>query len=614
MTEKHPLHLKLPTLQTSSEVKAAVARRERHSGATLPNDPSARIEAYMDRLEKVFLNPDAKVRKRNLELVRDAIYDTLIIKRENFPESYFDLQKRVARERGEHIEEIPQHVREQMIETAREDQKASLDAWMEYLTSDDAVYPAWFKWYAWTQVTKLSQFDKERGEFKRRTDSTVAPFPDIYREPLAQIADLYERVRNDNKDIEARSEFDKKFPSLYAELIAQSLATSMESREEVRGTWVTYAQGERGAAEKLFQSLEGKGTGWCTAGRSTAEAQIRSGDFHVYYTNDANGNPMQPRLAIRMEGRDRIGEVRGILPQQGVEPLLEDTLEAKLAEFGTEADAYRKKSSDMRLLTRLEYKTQHKEPLTRDELVFLYEINTRIEGFGYGRDPRIAELRVTRIPQEDAPIVLNCAPGEIAWSKDEYDRTPSQFKSYIGPLFEGIFQTGLEHIYTSFPEGGIRERKITIGGKDRKKLAAALKKAEIEVTSWAEDLMSKKEFAPSKKEEQANLVMLTVGDLGFARGATTDEVYAATQRLGLELCPPEVGPQLRLQYDDQPQGEYIYVGMPQITGSGGYPYVFYVKRDGDERWLRARNADPRSRWNADRRFVFRKSSLGTSTP
>jgi len=40
------------------------------------------------------------------------IYDALIIKRDNFPESYFELQKRIARERGQAVEEIPENVRE----------------------------------------------------------------------------------------------------------------------------------------------------------------------------------------------------------------------------------------------------------------------------------------------------------------------------------------------------------------------------------------------------------------------------------------------------------------------------------------------------------------------
>lgn len=298
--EKHPLHLKNPELQTSPEVVDAVKRQERLTDERVPNDPSERIEAYMARLKNIFLHPDERKRERNLDMLRDKIYDALIIKRENFPESYFELQQRIARERGQPVEEIPENVRAQMTDVAIQDQKASLDAWMEYLTSNDAVYPAWFKYVVWRNIIKLSQFDKERGEFKKRTDSTVAPFPDIYREPLAQIADIYLKVKEDNKHLkepEIREAFSKKFPALYAEFISKSLAASMESREETRGQWIKYEHGRRADAEKLFASLDGKGTGWCTAGRSTAETQIQSGDFYAYYTNDAHGTPAQPRLA-----------------------------------------------------------------------------------------------------------------------------------------------------------------------------------------------------------------------------------------------------------------------------------------------------------------------------
>ena len=292
--EKPPLHLKNPFLQKSPEVQRSVDLAEHRTGERIPNDPTARLEAYMSRLERVFLNPDESKRRRNIEMLRPKIYEALIIKREDFPESYFELQQRVARERGQAVETIPPEVREQMKDVAIEDQKASLDSWIDYLTSDDAVYPPWFKFYAWNNIIKLSQFDKERGEFKKRTSTTVAPFPDIYREPLAQIADIYEKVKEDNKHLsepEIKEAFSKKFPSLYAELIQKSLASQIENKEQIKGTWVKYSQGNQEDAEKLYASLENKGTGWCTAGKSTANMQIDSGDFYVYYTNDKDGIP-----------------------------------------------------------------------------------------------------------------------------------------------------------------------------------------------------------------------------------------------------------------------------------------------------------------------------------
>ncbi len=606
--EKHPLHIKSPELQTSPEVNRAVVREERHTGEKMPNDPAERIEAYMDRLENVFLNPDKKKRERNLEMFRDKIYDAFIIKKENFPESYFELQKRIARERGQAVEEIPENVRQQMMDVAIEDQRASLDAWMEYLTSDDAMYPAWFKYFVWKNITKLSQFDKERGEFKKRTDSTVAPYPDIYREPLAQIADIYLKVKEDNKNLkepEIREAFSQKFPSLYAELISKSLAASMENREEVKGEWKKYQQGQSGDAKQLFESLEGKGTGWCTAGKSTAETQIENGDFYVYYTNDSNGEPTQPRLAIRMEGDNRIGEVRGILPHQGVEPIIQEALDSKLQDFGTEADAYRKKSGDMKILTALDQKREQDEPFNKDDLVFLYEINSSIEGFGYQTDPRIAELRQGRNTEEDMLVIFDC-------TKEEIVHVPSQItkdtKAYVGQLEPGIFQKlpeGLEHVYTSFPEKKIRRESVEIGGKTAEQLVALMEAAHINISYNAKSMMENRDFVPGKNQEEATLIRLTVADLGFKTSASTEKIYERAQMLGLELCPPDTGPNYSLKYKDQPLNEWVRIGMKQIADSVGDPSLFSIGRDDNGLWLDHGWVKPGSEWYPDGKFVFR---------
>ena len=609
--EKHPLHLKNSELQTSPEVNRAVERQENRKGVKVSNDPSERIEAYMDRLKNIFLNSNERKRGRNLEMFRDKIYDALIIKKENFPDSYFELQKRIARERGQAVEEIPENVREQMMDVAIEDQRHSLDAWMDYLTSEDAVYPAWFKYFVWRNIIKLSQFDKERGEFKKRTDSTVAPYPDIYREPLAQIADIYLKVKEDNKNLkepQIKELFSKKFPALYAELIAKSLAVSMENREEVRGLWVKYKQGDSTAAEKLFQSLEGKGTGWCTAGKSTAETQIGSGDFYVFYTNDSAGQATQPRLAIRMDGDNRIGEVRGILPHQGVEPVMQEALDEKLQEFGTEADTYRKESEDMRVLTALEKKREGDRPFTKEDLLFLYEVNSEIEGFGYQKDPRVMELRRERNVEEDMLIIFECTKDEIAHVPSEITKNT---KVYVGQLEPGIFQKlpeNLEHVYTSFPENKIHRESVEVGGKSAKELISEMKAAAagIKITDYAKSMLrNAKEFVPGKSREEATLIRLTVSDLGFKTSVTTDQIFERAQALGLELCPPDTGPNYRLKYRNERLYESIYIGTKQIAGFGRDLFVFRLGRDDRVLWLDGHWAKPGRDWSPGYVFVFR---------
>ncbi len=67
--EKHPLHLKIPELQQSEEVKVAVEKKERLSEDKLPNDPSERIETYMDRLECFEAVPEDSWHTLNSEFV-----------------------------------------------------------------------------------------------------------------------------------------------------------------------------------------------------------------------------------------------------------------------------------------------------------------------------------------------------------------------------------------------------------------------------------------------------------------------------------------------------------------------------------------------------------------
>ena len=181
-------------------------------------------------------------------------------------------------------------------------------------------------------------------------------------------------------------------------------------------------------------------------------------------------------------------------------------------------------------------------------------------------------------------------------------------KAYLGKIEPGIFNTtqqhNLEHVYTSFPEGKIRKFETTIGGKTAEQLERELKEKKINISGNAEYMVKSEKFSTLNNQEQITLVRLKVRDLGFKNGATTDEIYIKAKELGLELCPAEVGPNLRLQYMDQPSGEWLYIAMKQITGRGGGPDVFGLGRDDVGLWLDDSWAKPGSRWFPGRGFVF----------
>jgi hypothetical protein len=59
-----------------------------------------------------------------------------------------------------------------------------------------------------------------------------------------------------------------------------------------------------------------------------------------------------------------------------------------------------------------------------------------------------------------------------------------------------------------------------------------------------------------------DLVILSVFELGFGKQnggsrASITDIYARAELLGFELCPPEIAPQLRLRYLEQPAGEVL---------------------------------------------------------
>ena len=76
-------------------------------------------------------------------------------------------------------------------------------------------------------------------------------------------------------------------------------------------------------------------------------------------------------------------------------------------------------------------------------------------------------------------------------------------------------------------------------------------------------------FKVALEETEVDLVKVTVEELGFKKKARVypHQIYKRARLFGLELCSAEVGPQLRLQYKDQPGGERLYIAMEPIVQS-----------------------------------------------
>ena len=415
------LKKKYPDLPKSDQVDLSVedindARRS--IGITPELTKEEKIDYWLDATENFHKrhrdNPEA------VEHIQEAFHDN---KPEDIPESYFKNQQRLTRELGHGNIEITEEVKDQNSKVIINDQKTSLNKWTDYLFHEDSdIYPMWAKYWALRSMTKLSAYDKEKKAFGNRRKDTTAPFPDLNREALPYVINtIVKKANNEKIEIaEDNSELQKliqseNFGKLYAYAIEKVTPAEENELSITEGEWIKYPQNSDHIP--LIESLQGHGTGWCTAEESTAEIHLKGGDFYVYYSNDEDGEPTVPRVAIRMQ-KNKIGEVRGIAPDQNIDSNIQDVLDEKLSEF-PDKDNFQKKTADMRSLTEIEKKVNKKEELNIDELRFLYEFDSEIKGFGYRKDPRVEEIREGRDIKTDLSLITGYSEEQISVTEEE---------------------------------------------------------------------------------------------------------------------------------------------------------------------------------------------------
>ncbi len=124
------------------------------------------------------------------------------------------------------------------------------------------------------------------------------------------------------------------------------------------------------------------------------------------------------------------------------------------------------------------------------------------------------------------------------------------------------------------------------------------------ISDWANDILGQPEFIVADAPIEVRLVNVSAAELGLTNGGTRKQIYDRALRRGLKLCSPEVGPQLRLQYTDQPLNEWILVGMKPIARFEGNLSVFDVERVEVGLLLFSTHGHPEAVWDADVRWVF----------
>lgn len=645
-------------LNSDPTVISSAKREQLHAEKIIPeNDYVTRIQHYLDRITKLIITPKSAEghpetfsrEQRNLDTLKHMLYDQVIIKPEEVPENYFRSIIQRHKDEGRPIEELPLGTKADLITTLIDDQKESLDQWVNEFTSQGTQheYQDWFKYYAFRQVLVMGKYDKKSKKFGERSKSgkNVTMFPELRRDALSFVQNALLMKQGIGQSFgygqgilpEEKTAFeamlregDPHFASLYAWAIDKINPISDELLQQAEGNWVTYPTGSD--PTQLVESLAEYGTGWCIRGTSMAKQYLQGGDnirpsdLTVFYSKNENGDAVVPRIVI-VEREGIIDEVRGVAEDEHWDNYITDVIDAKLHEL-PDGPRFKQRVADMQQMTEIykksfsidkktEVKTYLEPKLTKEELSFLYELDRKIEGFGLNTpDPRIKEIRAKRNPnlEEDMMTIFECKAEQIAHNRGEINENT---KAYVGSLVPDIFAKlpqEVEHVYLSFPE-----KKLISGSLVCESSVIALKQqldmANINYYSTGKLFRDKPdEFYMNRMPERVDFVELELTDLGFEREPLTEELQARAEIFGLEYCPPEFGPNYALT-NLEARLRYIWMQPIYHSKMDKELCVFNCKRDREgvrylgksnilgARWNNKKTID---RWDVHQPIIFRR--------
>lgn len=383
------------------------------------------LRKYLKMLEEMH----DRVLKSNSrkEIIKKLYHDKYVIRNKDIPKSYYQKHIKMNLDRGFGFMKMADLDKQDLASIIIEDQKKSLDDWLDYFLSEkSSAYPFWAKYWAFQGLLRLGKYDKASGTYYRRTPDTLAPFIELNPEALALSIDLV--IKAVKKEIIDDDELKRlaesgSFEKIYLHQLRSLLKNDNNEIKRNEGIWVRYKKGSDYLI--LVKSLRGYNTGWCTAGEATAKFQLEFNDFDVYYTLNSNNEYKVPRIAILHNGTS-IEEIRGIEKEQEIEPEMLEIAHARANEI-CPYDNFFEEEANTRKLTEIYYKQQRHAKLTDEEVKFLY--NTDMINFYVKGDERIEYIKGKRNQRKDLSQVYGYKEEEVALTKEELNKNT---KVYVG--------------------------------------------------------------------------------------------------------------------------------------------------------------------------------------
>jgi hypothetical protein len=153
-------------------------------------------------------------------------------------------------------------------------------------------------------------------------------------------------------------------------------------------------------------------------------------------------------------------------------------------------------------------------------------------------------------------------------------------------------------------------KTITVGTfADLFALSNALDAIGCGIGNSAGEILARPAFTLGATKTSVELFAVSAAQLGFQSDtASMADIYARAQQLGFGLAAAEVGPQLRLQYSDQPIGEFLIIGMEPIRTWKGERVILTVANGGAGLTLIGQDGSANAQISVASRFLFVRSN------
>jgi len=142
-------------------------------------------------------------------------------------------------------------------------------------------------------------------------------------------------------------------------------------------------------------------------------------------------------------------------------------------------------------------------------------------------------------------------------------------------------------------------------------LSTALDAVGCGIGNSAGEILARPTFTLRGAKTNVELFTVSAAELGFKTDtAPLADIFARAKQLGFGLAAAEVGPQLRLQYFDQPIGEFLIIGMEPIRTWTGAPIILNVANGGAGLILIGQDGSADAQISVASRFVFVRTNEG----